>query len=170
MKYTLEKVGSPEHLHIEEEDVQKVEPVKDGKHAVQLTVRARAQYRFEDGFYYQIGHKSMTVRLVERQVKELIEQDRAEQTAFCTPCYDHAKTDRPGACVRCQVIEAYRRAGKGDLRKNRPFRETGPGNGLVIALVVFILLFWWALFEWGESARRLESVEHQLQAVRLQKR
>ena len=172
MKYEIEKVGEPGKLYIEAEDLVGVKPCKDGTHAVELAVRYRRQYQSEECFEWQgAGSKELKLRLVARQAMEMVAQERATQTAFCTDCYDYGKSENPPkGCTRCQLLAACQKAGMGDYRKIRPAKQAGrPGFGYGFAMLLLILLYWWTLCQWANATTRTDALEHQLQSYRLAK-
>lgn len=164
MKYEIEKVGESGRLHVEEEDLLAVHPCKDGTHAVELAVRYRRQYQADEAFEWQGEGKDLKLRLVARQVMELVEQERSTQTAFCTDCYDYGKVDQPPRdCLRCQLLSAVRRSGHGDHRKIRPVsQEAGPGLGYGAVMMLLILIWWWTLCQWAGAATETNTLQRQL--------
>ena len=169
MKYEIEKVGEPGKLYIEAEDVLGVQPCKDGTHAVELAVRYRRQYQAEASFEWQgEGSKELALRLVARQAMEMVAQERAVKSSFCTDCYDYGKAEQPPkGCTRCQLLGACQKSGMGDYRKIRPLKKAGkPGFGYGFAMLLLILLWWWTLCQWANATTKTEALEHQLNSCK----
>jgi hypothetical protein len=164
MKYEIDKVGEPGRLYIEEEDLLGVRPCRDGTHAVEIDVRYRKQYQAEDVFEWQGTGKNLKLRLVTRQAMDIVEQERTVQTAFCTDCFDYGKAEAaPKDCLRCQLLDACRKAGHGDHRKIRPApKEAGPGLGYGTAMILLLLIWWWTLCQWANAASQTSQLQRQL--------
>ena len=169
MKYEIEKLGESGKIYIEEEDLVDIKPAKDGTHAVELAVRYRRQYQSEPAFEWQ-GSKdeALRLRLLPRQAMEIVEQERKTQTGFCADCYDFGKSESaPKECVRCQLLQACRKSGLGDYRKIRPATAaSGPGYGYTCAMSLLIVLWWWTLCQWANSATQSRQLQVELSTVR----
>lgn len=169
MKYEVEKVGESGKIYIEEEDLLEINPCKDGTHAVELAVRYRKQYQNEPAFEWQGSRDdALRLRLLPRQVMEIVEQERKTQTGFCADCYDYAKAPNPPKdCVRCLLLSACRKAGQGDYRKVRPQNESkSPNVGYGCTVALLIALWWWTLCQWSTAATQSNRLQQELVNLR----
>lgn len=169
-KYSVARLGASGDIHIEEGDVQRVCPSRDGKHDIDVYVKGRSEYQGEPGYEWLPGSQHLRVRLVARQALEIVNQDRAEDAkakTFCENCFDHGKSSDPESCVRCQLLKAMMDAGQGDHRRQRTPIAHGPGWGMAAALGLMILVWWWTLCQWTGAAQERDAARHELQRIRI---
>jgi hypothetical protein len=69
-----------------------------------------------EGFQH-LGY--VVLDLVEMQVGDLLGEIRKLPQPYCKPCFDFGKTDDPGQCLRCNIIQAAMDAWEVDMRRGQ---------------------------------------------------
>lgn len=166
MKYEIDKIGEPGHIHLENEDILAVKPSKS--HAAELTVRYRNQYQEQGAFEWQARTKDLRLPLNTRQALVIVNAEREAQDAFCSPCYDWGKQETaPDDCLRCQLLLACMKSGAGDFRRGRPEVAAGPTWVREAAFVVLLLVWAWTLNQWASASAERDAALSQLRGQKI---